>query len=373
VTARGGGAEGTLASVTRRGARHLRRARSLFYRPRHSVLAVASDEGGWVLDDEARAIAGLASRLGIRAEVNLPLSAWAAQCCHYTSQFVLLAGDAFRTRQRVSLDFLHGRPADDPVFAQLHDSLRRHHGALTRVRVSHRAMEDAVRASGIAAEKVHRIPLGIDLAAFPPQTAARRADARRRLELPESAVVIGSFQKDGVGWGEGLEPKKVKGPDVFLEAMAALRPRVRELWVLLTGPARGYVKNGLERLGIPFRHEQVSGPGAMGQCYQALDAYVVSSRDEGGPKAVLEAMASGVPLITTRVGQAVDLVVPGRNGWMVDVEDAEGLAHAAEQALTDRERRDQVVAAAQATAGEHSYDAQVPQWAEFFRGYVEGW
>jgi glycosyltransferase involved in cell wall biosynthesis len=143
--------------------------------------------------------------------------------------------------------------------------------------------------------------------------------------------------------------------------------------VLLTGPARGYVKNGLERLRIPFRHALVSGPGAMGECYQALDAYVVSSRDEGGPKAVLEAMACGVPLITTRVGQAVDLVVSGRNGWLVDLEDAEGLAHAAEQALADRERRDRVVTAAQATAGANSYDAQIPQWAEFFRGYVEGW
>jgi glycosyltransferase involved in cell wall biosynthesis len=111
----------------------------------------------------------------------------------------------------------------------------------------------------------------------------------------------------------------------------------------------------------------------MGECYQALDAYVVSSRDEGGPKAVLEAMACGVPLITTRVGQAVDLVVSGRNGWLVDLEDAEGLAHAAEQALADRERRDRVVTAAQATAGANSYDAQIPQWAEFFRGYVEGW
>jgi glycosyltransferase involved in cell wall biosynthesis len=373
VTARFGGAEGVLASFKRRGARHLGRALSVFYRPRHSVLSVVSDEGRWVLDDEARAIAALASRLGIPARANLPLSAWAAQCCHYTSQYVLLADEAFRTRQRVSLDFLHGRPGTDPVFDRLHESLRRHHGALTRVRVSHRAMEEAVRASGIAAEKIHRIPLGIELDSFPPQTAASRRDARRRLDLPDSAVVIGSFQKDGVGWGEGLEPKKVKGPDVFLEAMAALRPRVRELWVLLTGPARGYVKNGLQRLGIPFRHELMSGPGAMGQCYQALDAYLVSSRDEGGPKAVLEAMACGVPLITTRVGQAVDLVVPGHNGWLVDPEDAEGLADAAGQALADRERRDRVVAAARVTAGAHSYDAQVPQWTEFFRGYVEGW
>ena len=351
----------------------MQRARSLVLGPRYSRLAVVSDEGRWVLDEEAAAISRLAVELGIPARVNFALGASAAQCCHYTSQFVLLADDAFRTRQRVSVDFLHGQRGGDAVFDRLHDSLRRHRDALARVRVSHRAMEDVVRASGIAADKVHRIPLGIDLAQFPLQTADSRREARRRFDLPESAVVIGSFQKDGVGWGEGLEPKHVKGPDVFLQAMAALRPRVAELWVLLTGPARGYVKNGLERLRIPFRHQQVSGPNAMGPCYQALDGYLVSSRDEGGPKAVLEAMACGVPLITTRVGQAVDLVVPGRNGWLVDLEDAEGLAAGALQALADPERRDAIVREARATAAANSYAAQLPQWAQFFRGYVEGW
>ena len=53
---------------------------------------------------------------------------------------------------------------------------------------------------------------------------------------------------------------------------------------------------------------------------------MVASRDEGGPRAVLESMATGVPLVTTRVGQAADLVEHGVNGWMVDVEAVEALA-----------------------------------------------
>jgi glycosyltransferase involved in cell wall biosynthesis len=336
------------------------------------VLAVVSDEAEWVLDDEAAAIARVADGLGIRVRLNRPLSAWAAQCCHYTSQFVLDTPGTFGTRQRVSLDFLHGRPGGGDVFDRLHDALRRHHPQLARVRVSHRAMEDAVRASGIAAPKVHRIPLGVDLARFPLQTEESRGQARRRFDLPESAVVVGSFQKDGVGWGEGLEPKLVKGPDVFLRAMAALQPRVPELWVLLTGPARGYVKRGLDRLRIPFRHHLVPAAAAMGACYQALDAYVVSSRDEGGPKSVLEAMATGIPLVTTRVGQAADLVVSGVNGWLVEIEDAEGLAHGVERAL-GRGDRDSVRAAGRATAAGQAYEAQATLWAAFFRGYVEGW
>src|SRR5205823_6518925 len=161
--------------------------------------------------------------------------------------------------------------------------------------------------------KVRRIPIGVDTDAFRP--------GDRTLDLPGSAFVVGSLVKDGVGWGEGLEPKAIKGPDVFLETIELLTPRIPELFVLLTGPARGFVKAGLERLGVPYRH--LSVPAAeLPVVYRALDVCLVASRQEGGPKAVLEAMASGVPLVTTRVGQATDLVRNGENGFLVDVGDA---------------------------------------------------
>ena len=96
--------------------------------------------------------------------------------------------------------------------------------------------------------------------------------------------------------------------------------------MLLTGPARGYVRRELERLGIPYRHVSARSRDELARAYHALDVYLVASRQEGGPKAVLEAMAAGVPLVSTRVGQAQELVEHGIDGWLVDVEDAEGLA-----------------------------------------------
>ena len=62
--------------------------------------------------------------------------------------------------------------------------------------------------------------------------------------------------------------------------------------------------------------------------YPAIDVCLVASRDEGGPRAVLESMATRVPLVTTRVGQAADLVRSGENGWMVEPEDVDGLVDA---------------------------------------------
>jgi len=99
--------------------------------------------------------------------------------------------------------------------------------------------------------------------------------------------------------------------------------------------------------------------------------YIVASRQEGGPKAVLESMASGVPLVTTRVGQATELVKHGENGWLVDVEDAEGLAHWAEHVIAHRGSLDRVVRAARHTAEANSYEAQVPLWHNFMTGFVD--
>jgi glycosyltransferase involved in cell wall biosynthesis len=332
---------------------------------------VVSDEAAWVLDEEAAAIVALARRLGLRAGLERGLAARARQCRHYTSQFILFEDAAFRTAHRVSIDYLHGAPGGEPAFAELLQALKGRRDRLWRVRVSHAAMERHVLEAGVDAEKVRRIPLGVALERFPEQTPLSKAAARRELELPESAVVIGSFQKDGVGWGAGLEPKAIKGPDVFLRAVAELRSQVAELWVLLTGPARGFVKSGLDALGVRYRHKSFERAADVARCYQALDAYLVASREEGGPKAVLEAMASGVPLVTTRVGQAADLVQHGGNGFCADVEDAAGLAHWTARALQDSGLRAAIVAAGRETARANSYDAQLPLWQRFFEGYVE--
>ena len=159
---------------------------------------------------------------------------------------------------------------------------------------------------------------------------------------------------------------------MLLAAVERLRERVPELVVLLTGPARGYVRAGLERLGVPYRHVLLPGVDAVAQAYDAIDVCLVTSRDEGGPRAVLESMATGVPLVSTRVGQAADLVRHGENGWLVDVEDVDGLVHwSAHVAEAAEDELSAVRAAARATAEDNSYPALRPRWKALLRGFVE--
>ncbi len=326
-----------------------------------------------MLEYEARQLERSAHGLGVTTGPTRWVKGIDRQSIFHLSQFTLLLHDFERRENRLGLAYFHGRPGTPgmPEFDACFDTLRRRHAEIDRVQVTSSAMEELILETGIAAEKLHRIPIGIDTKEFRPRTLEKRLAARRALDLPDSAFVVGSFQKDGVGWGDGLEPKLIKGPDVLLAVAERLREQIPELVILLTGPSRGYVRAGLERLGVSYRHALLPSVDAVAQAYEAIDACLVASRDEGGPRAVLEAMAVGVPLVTTRVGQAVDLVRHGENGWIVEVEDVEGLvswtAHIAEAAAHDL---DAVLSAGHTTAAENSYEALRPRWRELFRGFV---
>ena len=181
---------------------------------------------------------------------------------------------------------------------------------------------------------------------------------------------MGSFQKDGVGWGEGLVPKLVKGPDVLVAALEEIRSGAPELVVLLTGPARGYVCEELRRREIPFVHVNAAGLDEVARAYHALDLYVVSSRQEGGPKAVLESFATGVPLVTTRVGQGQELVEHDVNGAIVEVEDAAALAAWGLRVRDDSALRARWRSAGRPVAEANAYPELDPLWAALFEGFV---
>src|SRR5207302_1866793 len=161
----------------------------------HSRLFVAGDGNRWAIADDAFEVARIAESLGIRVGPERWIARVRNQSIFHTSQFTLI---------------------------------------------------------GLPFER-HGNRLGVYTVRFRPRDPESRVAARRELGLPESAFVVGSFQKDGVGWGDGLQPKLIKGPDVLLDVAERLRREVPELVVLLTGPARGYVEAGLERLGVPCR------------------------------------------------------------------------------------------------------------------------
>jgi glycosyltransferase involved in cell wall biosynthesis len=360
------------ASPVRLALKGLIGARSLGW-PACSRLFVVGDRGGWSVDEDATHLSATARRLGY--EVGPP--GW-ARFGGRQSVFLMSHFEAFQPRwlgssHRLATAYLHGRPGTPgmPEFDDAFAALRRDAGRLARIQVTHDEMYDLVLSAGVEPSRVFRIPIGIDLEHFPLGDAEARARAREELGLPADAFVAGSFQKDGVGWDEGLEPKLIKGPDVLVAALERLSAQAPELAVLLTGPARGYVRRELERLGIPYRHVVAGSRAELARAYHALDVYLVASRQEGGPKGVLESMATGVPLVTTRVGQAADLVEHGRNGLLVDVEDAEAIADWAARVREGGSFVDGLRRAGRETAEANTYELLDGLWAALLDGFVE--
>lgn len=186
---------------------------------------------------------------------------------------------------------------------------------------------------GIARQRISIIPLGISTGLYTPRTPVSYHAIRASLGISSQTLVVGSFQKDGIGWGVGLKPKQEKGPDLLVDTVTQLAQDV-PVHVLLVGPARGYVMARLRAANVPFtyigylpRAEQVA------PYYHALDLYLISSRTEGGPLSALEAWASGVQVASTPVGMIPELTHASSSIHVSPGIDAQSLANTARSVL----------------------------------------
>ena len=328
----------------------------------HSRLFVVGDRLGWSIDDDRRRLEATARRLGYRVAPNLLMRVLRRQSVFQHNHFNALQPRWLESSHRLGLSYFHGRPGTPgyPEFDRAYATLRAHAARIDRVQVTHEEMRELVVGAGVPGERVFTIPIGIDLEHFP--FAA---------PTPHDGFVVGSFLKDGVGMDEGLEPKLLKGPDAFVAVVSRLRETIPDLSVLLTGPARGYVRRELEQRGIPYRHAVLRSRGELARAYHDADVCLVTSRQEGGPKAVLEAMAAGVPLVTTRVGQAAELVRDGENGLLADVDDVDALVDAVRRVHDDGGLRERLRTAGRATAESYAEERLDPLWGELLEGFVD--
>ncbi len=273
---------------------------------------------------------------------------------HFVSQHMWSNWGRFLSASnRYAVTFFHGKPEDGPDVARHIDSFLSLLPRAEKVITAASIIENRLIAWGVPRGKLVRIPIGVDTGAFTFADDAVRRTARKRLGVPDNRLCIGSFQKDGVGWGDGMEPKLIKGPDVFLDAVARIA-REMPVFVLLTGPARGYVKAGLDRLGIPFRHYYLHDYLRIIECYHALDIYLMTSREEGGPMSIMESMATGTPIVATRCGMAEDVLIDNANGALAPVGDAAAIAERALRLLSDPSRLQAI--RAQARSDVMAYD-----------------
>lgn len=247
---------------------------------------------------------------------------------HFGNRYTFFNADPQSRRgpDEIVLTWLHGQ-YDSPEFHDLFVRLKDAQAGIRAIVTSCIESKEELLRAGIDPSKIVLIPLGVDLDLFKfDERDAMRSRMRQRFGFSDSDFVVGSFQKDGSGWLDGMEPKAVKGPDILVSVLEALNGRIPNLKVLLTGPSRGYVKSRLSSSGIHFVHEMARAYRDMPAYYSAIDAYLISSRVEGGPLSLPESWAMHVPVVSTRMGMPRDWIRDGENGFLHKTDDIAGMA-----------------------------------------------
>lgn len=184
---------------------------------------------------------------------------------------------------------------------------------------------------GIPAERVHLIPNGVDGREFRPASQEERNAARRALALDCRNVVL------CVG---RLSPEK--NPIGLLEAWVAIDSKAREgalLALVGDGPDRAPVYARAQAPEIARTVHMAGQRSDVATWYRAADLCVIPSVNEGLSNAMIEALASGLPVISTRVsGSSILLEVPV-TGLVVDVGNRAELAAALQALLKDASKR----------------------------------
>lgn len=190
------------------------------------------------------------------------------------------------------------------------------------------SLKNLVVARGASPAKIEVVGNGVDTIRFSPRD---RASARAALGLPPAAPVLIS-----VG---GLVPRK--GFHRVIELLPQLRQRFPELVYLVVGGAssEGDIRTELERqvadLGLQsaVRFLGPRPPEALAELLSAADLFVLATSNEGWANVFLEAMACGLPVVTTDVGGNREVICDSNLGIVVPFGNAQALAAAIAEAL----------------------------------------
>ena len=144
--------------------------------------------------------------------------------------------------------------------------------------------------------------------------------------------------------------KSEKRQDVFLYALARAKTFIPTLRASLVGdgPLRGALEKLARDLGIEDAVEFMGTLDDVKSVYQRGDMLVLTSDYEGAPNVILEAMACGLPVVSTRVGAASDFIVDGETGFLTDARDVEAIADRIVRLASEPELRRQMGSAARA-------------------------
>ena len=179
------------------------------------------------------------------------------------------------------------------------------------------------------------------------RTAETRAGARAALGLPVHGTTVGTVGRVDFQ----------KAPEDLVAAVAALRHREATAVWIGSGPDLDSTRRLVQERGLGDRFLFVGERSDVARLLPAFDVFAMSSRYEGLPCAVVEAMRCGLPVVATAVNSVPDLVIPGESGLLVPAGRPGLLAEAIDGLLDDPATAQRLASRGQVLAGE-DYSAE---------------
>ena len=205
------------------------------------------------------------------------------------------------------------------------------------------------------------IPNGIDLNKF---NNLSKETLRKRLEIKEDEKII-TF----VG-----TLRIVKGVKYLIKAMKIIKQKSPDTKMMLVGDGeeREELESLVEELGLKERVKFIGRVQneEIPQYMVASDVFVLPSLSEGFPVTVLEAMASGVPMIATNVGGLPEIIKDGENGFLVEPKNPEEIAEKVLLLLEDDKLRERISRNNKKKAKGYSWDSAVEKLEEVYQNHL---
>jgi len=243
------------------------------------------------------------------------------------SLYAALGGRLARVKGIIHTD--HGRLVPDRKGPMLEDRMSSHL-LNAYVAVSCDLTNYLHEAVGIGRKKLVTIVNGIDTGLFRPRSDAEIGTMRETLGLPADAEVIGTVCR--------LDP--VKNLIYMIHAVRDLLRSRRKIVYLIAGggPEQGAIESAIARSGLQGKIRLLGERNDVDRIMPVLDVFVLPSLSEGTSMTLLEAMASGVPVVASDVGGNPAVVNQGRDGFLFPLDRPELMIGALTDLLSDRAR-----------------------------------
>lgn len=204
--------------------------------------------------------------------------------------------------------------------------------------------------------------VGVDLSKFEPQTIEKNVQMRKEYTYNEDDFIL--FY--------AAELNGNKHQDLLINTVNNLKNKIPNIKLLLAGrgPLEDQYKRQVKELGIEDKIEFLGFRNDINNLLMLSDIAVASSRREGLPVNVMEAMATGLPLVITDIRGHRDLVIDGENGYIVGVDDVEGFANAIEELWSSKNLRNEFGKKSTELVEQYSIENVLEEMSEIYSTYL---